>query len=466
MSSSTLTLEEGAKHSDSSRERSAKAAPPPVWFKKEDSWAIIIGLGLVLAATGLFFLNSSGVLSHIVFSAPSWTSFDELASKLPTKLGSAVALYLLLLGVLTIGAQRLGYNTVRFIQGFSLLYALAVLVLIVSANKGVKSAQLETPLVALFVGLVIGNVLRLPQWFSEALRTEYYVKTGIVLMGATLPFTIILKAGPAAIGQALIVSVVTFASIYFAATRLFKLDRRFAACLGAGGSICGVSGSIAIGGACRAEKAHVSMAISLVIVWAVVMIFVLPAASRWLGLHPGVAGAWIGTSEFADAAGFAAAEAIGHEVATEAFTLMKVVGRDMFVGIWAFLVAILSVTVWEQRNAAQSERVDYREIWQRFPKFILGFFVASLITTLVITLLSADAGKAYSSESLKVLKELRGWFFTLTFLSIGLTTRFRELAAVGLKPFFAFTIGVIINLPLGYYLSNYVFDSFWRGLAP
>ena len=102
------------------------------------------------------------------------------------------------------------------------------------------------------------------------------------------------------------------------------------------------------------------MAISLVIVWAVVMIFLLPAASRWLGLHPGVAGAWIGTSEFADAAGFAAAEAVGHDAATEAFTLMKVVGRDMFVGIWAFLVAILSVTVWERQTAASSERIDRR----------------------------------------------------------------------------------------------------------
>ena len=318
---------------------------------------------------------------------------------------------------------------------------------------------------ALFVGLAIGNTLRLPAWFGEALRTEYFVKTGIVLMGATLPFTIILRAGPAAIGQALIVSVVTFSSIYFAATRLFKLDRRFAACLGAGGSICGVSGSIAIGGACRAEKAQVSMAISLVIVWAVVMIFVLPAASRALGLHPGVAGAWIGTSEFADAAGFAAAEAIGHEAATEAFTLMKVVGRDMFVGIWAFLVAILAVTVWERQSAASSERIDRREIWQRFPKFILGFFVASLLTTAVITALGADAGKAYSDEALKALKDLRGWFFTLTFLSIGLTTRFRELAAVGLKPCFAFAIGVAINLPLGYWLSNHVFDAYWRSLG-
>ena len=441
------------------------AAPPPVWLKKEDSWAIVIGLGLVIATTVLFLAGGSGITAYFSFGVKGWTTPADLAAQLPGKIPGALGLYLLLAAVLGTGARSLGYHVQRYLAGFTVLYLLAIAVLIVSAHIAAKSAQLEGPLVALFIGLVIGNAARLPAWFNEALRTEYYVKTGIVLMGATLPFTIILRAGPAAIGQALIVSVVTFASIYLAATRLFHLDRRFAACLGAGGSICGVSGAIAIGGACRARKEHVSMAISLVIVWAVVMIFLLPAASRWLGLHPGVAGAWIGTSEFADAAGFAAAEAVGHDAATEAFTLMKVVGRDMFVGIWAFLVAILSVTVWERQTAASSERIDRREIWQRFPKFILGFFIASILTTLVITTLNGDAAKSYNAETLKTLKDLRGWFFTLTFLSIGLTTRFRELAAVGLKPFFAFAVGVAINLPLGYWLSNHVFDAYWRSLG-
>ena len=441
------------------------AAPPPVWLKKEDSWAIVIGLGLVIATTVLFLAGGSAITAYFSFGVKGWTTPADLATQLPGKIPGALGLYLLLAAVLGTGARSLGYHVQRYLAGFTVLYLLAIAVLIVSAHSAAKSAQLEGPLVALLIGLVIGNAAHLPAWFNEALRTEYYVKTGIVLMGATLPFTIILRAGPAAIGQALIVSVVTFASIYLAATRLFHLDRRFAACLGAGGSICGVSGAIAIGGACRARKEHVSMAISLVIVWAVVMIFLLPAASRWLGLHPGVAGAWIGTSEFADAAGFAAAEAVGHDAATEAFTLMKVVGRDMFVGIWAFLVAILSVTVWERQTAASSERIDRREIWQRFPKFILGFFIASILTTLVITALNSDAAKAYNAETLKTLKDLRGWFFTLTFLSIGLTTRFRDLAAVGLKPCFAFAIGVAINLPLGYWLSNHVFDSYWRSLG-
>lgn len=436
---------------------------PAHWLKKEDGWSIVIGIGLVIVTSVLFLLDAKDILSLFSASAPTWKNTAQLAEKLPSKLPSFVVLYGLFACMLTLGAKHLGLNAKRFFVGFSALYWLASLILVVSNNATLKSWQLESPLVALFLGLLIGNFCKLPAWFNEGLRTEYYVKTGIVLMGATLPFSLILQAGPVAIGQALIVSVVTFGTIYGAGVML-GLDRRFAACLGAGGSICGVSGSIAIGGACRARQEHVSVAISLVVIWAVIMIFVLPMLCKALNLPAGVAGAWIGTSEFADAAGFAAAEAIGHESATQAFTLMKVVGRDMFVGVWAFVVAILSVTVWERKSSADSERIDYREIWQRFPKFILGFFIASILTTLVIANLDTAVATAYNDNALKLLKNLRSWFFTLTFLSIGLTTRFRDLTAVGIKSFLAFTIGVAVNLPLGYWLSNHVFVEYWANL--
>lgn len=495
------------------------AAPTSPWLRKEDGWAIIIGLGMTLAASLLFLADGPGLLKILTVKFSGWSSLDELPATLGKALPSLIYLYALLLIPLSIGAQRIGYSPREFGKGFLLLFLLSVAVSVLASNTWLKAAQLEAPLIALFAGLLIGNTLTLPAWLHEALRTEYFVKTGIVLMGATLPFTLILQAGPVAIGQALLVSVVTFGSIYFAATRLFGLDRRFAACLGAGGSICGVSGAIAIGGACRAKAQHVSVAISLVIIWAVAMIFILPALCKWLGLDPGVAGAWIGTSEFADAAGFAAAEAIGDESAVQAFTLMKVVGRDMFVGIWAFLVAILSVTVWEriersearerqraarpgaiptdmpvttptahtgadgsagvQRqhiddpdahatgasvDAGEYERIDRSEIWRRFPKFIIGFFAASLLATAFISALPAAQADAYSDDVLGALKSLRGWFFTLTFLAIGLTTRFRELTAVGIKPMLAFTVGVAINLPLGYVLSAHLFADFWSAL--
>lgn len=437
---------------------------PARWFRQEDGWAILIGLGFVLMASLLFLLGEHGVLASVTVHFAAWDSPVELLALIGPQLPSLIYLHALLLIPLSIGATRIGYSALAFGKGFLLLFLLSVVVSVLASNRYLKAAQLEAPLIALFLGLAIGNTLRLPAWLHEALRTEYYVKTGIVLMGATLPFSLILEAGPAAISQALIVSTITFGSIYLAATRLFGLDRRFAACLGAGGSICGVSGAIAIGGACRARPQHVSVGISLVVIWSVAMIFILPAAARWLALDPGIAGAWIGTSEFADAAGFAAAGAIGDESAIQAFTLMKVVGRDMFVGIWAFLVAILSVTVWERQRTTESERIDTAEIWRRFPKFVLGFFAASLLTTAMLGATPSAEHHPYSEAVLGAMKSLRNWFFTLTFLCIGLTTRYRELTAVGARPFWAFAIGVAINVPLGYYLSAHVFDAFWRGL--
>jgi len=196
---------------------------------------------------------------------------------------------------------------------FSLLYVLSVAIVAAGAWEKSQYYNLEPPLVALVIGLVISNAFGLPRWLDAGFRVEFYVKTGIVLLGATLPFTLIVWAGPVAILQASIVSIATFLVIFFTATRL-GLDRRLAATLGAGGAVCGVSAAIAIAGAVRAKKEHPPIAITLVVGWAIVMIFFLPLVAGALHLPAGVGGAWIGTSEFADAAGFAAAQAYGGQV--------------------------------------------------------------------------------------------------------------------------------------------------------
>ena len=228
-------------------------------------------------------------------------------------------------------------------------------------------------------------------------------------MGATLPFTLIIWAGPVAILQASIVSIVTFLVIYWVGVRL-GLDRRLAATLGAGGAVCGVSASIAIAGAVGAKKEDAPIAITLVIIWAIVMIFVLPFVAAALHLPAGVAGAWIGTSEFADAAGIAAAQAYGglagprrsrrhQRSGVFAFTLMKVVGRDVWIGIWAFVLAIVATTRWER--AESGRKPDAAQIWWRFPKFVIGFLVASLLVTAVTS--------GYSLADYNKIGERRLW---------------------------------------------------------
>jgi uncharacterized integral membrane protein (TIGR00698 family) len=441
--------------------------PTPIavpWHRREDTWAIVIALALVATITAAFFLGAARAVSATALTIPTWSSSAKIAEAFQANPAAPLALFGVFLAAFSAASAAIGWDVAKYAAGFGVLFVFSILVTVLGSNAFLKTWQLETPLLALAVGMVLGNAVKLPDWFQSALRTEFYVKVGIVLMGATLPFTIILQAGPLAIAQATLVAVVTFAVIYLAATRLFGLDERFGATLGAGGSICGVSAAIAIGGACRAEKSHVSVAISMVIVWAVAMIFVLPFGARSLGLAPGVAGAWIGTSEFADAAGFAAASALGDDRAVKTFTLMKVVGRDMFVGLWALVVAFLSVTRWDRRSAGEAERVRLAEIWNRFPKFILGFLVASLVVTVILSSLDAKTGSQYARDAIGPLKTLRGWAFTWTFLSIGFTTRLRELTRFGWRPFAAFALGVLVNVPLGYWLSTSVFSSYWLAI--
>jgi uncharacterized membrane protein YadS len=237
-----------------------------------------------------------------------------------------------------------------------------------------------------------------------------------------------------------------------------------------------VSGAIAVGGAVGARKEEVSVAISLVVLWAIAMIFVLPLIARSLHLSTGVAGAWIGTSEFADAAGLAAAQTYGGyagpvsgiagnpDAAVAAFTLMKVIGRDMWIGVWAFVLSLIATARWERTGIHSRSRAS--EIWNRFPKFVLGFLVASAVVTLVAR--GFDYA-AYKKEVLPALvaplQSFRTWAFTFAFLSVGLTTRIREFASVGARPFYAFTIGVLVNVVLGFVLSTQVFNEFWNRLG-
>jgi uncharacterized integral membrane protein (TIGR00698 family) len=439
---------------------------------REDWWAVAIGVGLIALAVALF--ATGGSLKWLAIAPQKWSHLSEVGAQLRAHALQFLALFALWAGVFSVATAALGYRTRAFLATFIGVYGISLLLYFLGLWDQASRYSLEPPLVALVLGLLISNTVGLPKWTDAGLRVELYIKTGIVLLGTGLPLTLIAWAGPVALLQAAIVSLVTFGVIYFTATRL-GLDRRLAAVLGTGGAVCGVSASIAITGAVGARKEHASISISLVVFWAIVLIFVLPLVSRALGLPTGVAGAWIGTSELADATGLAAAQTYGGyagkvagiagnaDAAVNAFTLMKVIGRDIWIGVWAFVLSIIATTRWQSTGA---QKADAGQIWRRFPKFVLGFLVASLIITLVSRGYNyADYKKLLQPSLVTPLQSLRTWAFTFTFLSIGLTTRIREFAAVGAKPFYAFTAGVFVNVMLGFVLSTQVFADFWARLG-
>jgi uncharacterized membrane protein YadS len=441
-------------------------------WRKEDWWAVWLGLAIVMDAYGLFASGSS--ISFLAVAPAKWSSWPQLTQHFEANVSRYVAQFALFLGVFTIAASAIGYPVRRFVPGFIVVYVLSLIVFSAGTWDQAVYYNLEPPLIALAGGLIIANVIGVPRWLEAGFRVEFYIKTGIVLLGATLPFTLIIWAGPVAVGQASIVSVVTFLVIFAVARRL-DLDHRLAAILGAGGAVCGVSAAIAIAGAVRAKKEYPPIAIALVVLWAIVMIFVLPLISKALQLPAGVGGAWIGTSEFADAAGFAAAQTYGGfaakgiitgtaDQALWSYTLIKVVGRDVWIGIWALVLSIIAVTRWEV--AETSGGVSAGEIWWRFPKFVLGFLLASLLVTFAVRDISfADYNTTVRPKLILPVTTLRTWAFTFSFLSIGLTTRLRDFAPVGKKPAIAFSAGVIVNVALGFVLSELVFGSYWQTLS-
>lgn len=432
-------------------------------FTKEDWWAVWIGLGVVILALILY--AAGGSLNGIIVKFKAYDNFADLPGIVAGQLPKMLGLYLSMAVVFTLAIGVMGRNVGKFLAGFTLLFVMAILTQVFAAWNVAKTLNLEAPVMALIVGMILGNFIKIPEWFDAGMRTEFYVKTGIVLFGATLPFTVILQSGPIAFLQATVVAVSTFVTIYFVASKAFGLEKPFAATLGAGGSICGVSASIAIGSSVNAKKDHVSIAISMVVVWATIMVFLLPVVCRAIGLSDGASGALIGTSEFADAAGIAAAAQFG-DGGLATFSLMKVVGRDIFVGVWALVMAIISVTMWEAKKVdGARQKPGAGVIWERFPKFVLGFFIASIIVTLVIMASSPEMGAGINKDVLGWIKNLRGWCFVLCFLCIGLTTRFKELAAVGWKPFAAFTIGVAVNVCLGFLFSTVILNDYWTAVG-
>jgi uncharacterized membrane protein YadS len=460
---------------DSWDESSKQAKPTGGWnelYLKEDWWAIWLGLGIVIVA--FLFFAGGGSIKWIAITPGRWSNFGQLGSHFAAHIGQYLAQFIMWAIILGISMNVMKFKLSEFLGSFIFVYVFSIIIFMIGAWDKAHHYNLEPPLVALILGMIISNFIGLPKWMDTGFRVEYYIKTGIVLLGATLPFTLIVWAGPVAMVQASIVSIATFLVIYFVGKKM-GLDRRLCATLGAGGAVCGVSASIAIAGAVGAKKEYAPISITMVIIWAIIMIFFLPLVSRGLGLHTGVAGAWIGTSEFADAAGFAAAQAYGNlagqvpgiqgtpDDAVNAFTLMKVIGRDIWIGIWAFIMAIIATTQWETRPG---QKADPAQIWWRFPKFVLGFLAASIITTIIASNYGPELyNKIVKPEMVLPIKALRTWAFIFCFFSIGLTTRFRELAATGGKTFWTFTSGVVVNVILGFILSTIVFVSYWSSLG-
>lgn len=351
-----------------------------------------------------------------------------------------------------IGNALMGRSVGQFIVGFPAVFVLMWLSLFIAGNSTVTYYGLEFALWALLLGLFISNIVGLPGWMKEAVRTEYYIKTGLVVMGTGILFGEILTAGAYGVIQAILVVLVVWYFAYWLATKL-RVDDEFAAILATGVSICGVSAAIAAAGAVQGDKKKLSYVTSIVLVVAVPMMVVMPVFAKAVGIPELVAGGWIGGTIDTTGAVVAAGALYG-EAAMKVATIVKF-SQNVLIGFAAFVLAL----AWSfKRGAETGERPSAGVIWERFPKFVLGFLVASLIFSFFLPQATIDAVKG----SLGFIRLLA---FALAFTCIGLETNFRELLQLeGGRPAVAFlgsqAFNIVWTLILAYLLfGGLVFEA-------
>ena len=460
-------------------------------FKTEDWWAVWIGLFIFLLSLGVFVkLDLLGWVAKPAMWVELGKAFGP-ASKSYTGMSGLMSLFLTYISfvvIFGIGAKAIGLKMKQFFLGFTVIFILTYLCILIGnyANIAVNnpadykkfgitwSLKLTGEaglIIALIVGLCISNLMpRFTESLKEAARPEWYIKTAIVILGAAIGVkavgamglaTAVMFRGFCAIIEAYLIY---WALVYFISRKYFGFSREWAAPLASGISICGVSAAIATGAAIRARPVIPIMVSSLVVIFAVFELIFLPfVAQYFLYDQPLVAGGWMGLAVKTDGAAVASgaivdslirakalmAQGINYEAGWILSTTTTVkVFIDIFIGVWAFILALVWCYAIDRRPG---ETVKAIEIWERFPKFIIGYILTFVIMLYVALKVpgTMDTAKAASGEA----DIFRSAFFALTFLSIGLVTNFRKLWEEGIG-----------KLALVYIVCLFGFIT-WIGLA-
>lgn len=322
----------------------------------------------------------------------------------------------------------------RVLAGAALILGMAWLSQQIAAIPVIKSWGIEYVIFALLLGLLWSHTLPMPRWLRDAARAEFLIKVGIVIHGATIALPEIMMAGLPGLLQAALVIPLVWYACYFLARRL-KVDEEFGVMLATAVSICGVSAAIAACGAIQGDKRKLSYVTSLVLVCAVPMIILMPWAVKALGLSPEVAGAWMGGTLDTTASVTAATKVIG-EKAIDVGSIVKM-AQNVLIGVAAFGLSLW----WTMRGRATTgQKATIGVIWDRFPKFVIGFVLASILFSYLVP---GDAVLAAKNS----IKNFRDVWFAAAFVCIGLETKIGELFTLGEgRPALAFLFGQAINI--------------------
>lgn len=348
-------------------------------------------------------------------------------------------------GLFTIGIVLRGESAKKYLPAFLAVFAIGLLVRVISAEF-TYNRYLEWAFWALLVGLLISNTMGTPNWMKPAVKTEFYIKTGLVIMGFSVLFSNIAKFGLYGLGIAWIVTPLVILFMWWFGTKVLKISNKpMVITMAAATSVCGTSAAIATGAASKCKKEDLSMVVSISIIFTVLMMVFEPVIIKAVGMTPLMGGALIGGTVDSTGAVVVAGTALGGEAQTAAVLVKSI--QNILIGFIAFFVALF-FALHVDKQSGQS--VGASEIWVRFPKFIIGFFVASLVASFVIL---PNFGGDQVSAINKVLDQYKNWAFVLAFLCIGLETNFRTIWSKlqGGKTLWLYIVGQIFNIGLTFF---------------
>ncbi|EGJ48796.1 YeiH family protein [Desulfocurvibacter africanus] len=362
------------------------------------------------------------------------------------------------LGLLfALGIKFMGKDTTGFLKGFVAVFVVAAISFLLAGQSASKQYGIEFAVWAIVIGMLISNTVGTPKWIKPALETEFYIKTGLVLLGAEVLFNKIVAIGIPGIFVAWVVTPIVLICTFIFGQKVLKMpSKTLNMVISADMSVCGTSAAIATAAACRAKKEELTLAIGLSLVFTAIMMVAMPAAIKATGMPYILGGAWMGGTIDATGAVAAAGAFLSEQALYVAATIKMI--QNVLIGVTAFGVAIY----WCYKvDCVPGQKVSAWEIWHRFPKFVLGFLTASIIFSSIYGALGSDV--AFSLIDQGVLRGFvggfRGWFFCFAFVSIGLATNFRELAHYfkGGKPLILYVCGQSFNLALTLLMAYIMF---------
>jgi uncharacterized integral membrane protein (TIGR00698 family) len=411
-------------------------------FKKvkiEEDWVVVI----------MAWICMLGALFHFIPSWPSfkWSNIDQLVSDVLTLENSIKILGLFFLFIVLFGITFFlkGSHIKKTIYGFSLIFGLTILAQIIGSNIHLQNSGFEPVIFSLVLGIFISNVFEIPEWIRSSLNGELFVKIGLVILGSSVLFGDVVKSG----SLGLIQSILVVLSVWYFAFWLckkFKVDKELTMMLSSAVSICGISAAIATSGVIKGDAKKLSYVVSLVMFTALPMIIAMPILAKWMGLSEEVTGAWLGGSIDTTGAVVASGSLVG-DIALKVSTIIKF-SQNILLGIAAFIISVY----WTySKTEVEHEKPTLKVIWDRFPKFVVGFIVTSIIFSFII---DKD-----TVESLKEInKNIQGFWFALAFTSIGLEIKFKDLIQLGKgKPAIVFIVAQIFNILITLLIATLLF---------